>query len=168
MLLSKVKIFNLRFKAKFYGTATQGSLSQPEEMDPRDTPAFKALDGALSAFKIGFPRQYEDPIPNGVVDSHLYVAHLAPHMYVPRSWNAPGADRLQRDTPAPRPSRQRELPRPFVGEAHSGCARRARAGVRDMLDELRHHTPRSRRRGTSVRPTWPNGAHRRRRRRSGG
>ncbi|KAF8480648.1 fungal-specific transcription factor domain-containing protein [Gautieria morchelliformis] len=71
VLLSKVKIFNQRFKAKFQ--STQG------EIDPRDTSAFKGLDTVIASFISSFPEQYKDPISNGVVDSHLYVAHLIPH-----------------------------------------------------------------------------------------
>jgi hypothetical protein len=97
VLLSKVKIFNLRFKAKFQSPVVVGvqvSSPQAEEIDPRDTPAFKALDGAISSFKMTFPREYRDPIPNGVVDSYLYVAHLVPHTCVSPSWKRRvGADR---------------------------------------------------------------------------
>lgn len=76
VLLSKVKIFNLRFRAKFQGTNGAG------EIDPRDTSAFKGLDGAIASFVASFPQEFRNPIPGGVVDTHLYVAHLVPHACV--------------------------------------------------------------------------------------
>lgn len=74
VLLSKVKIFNLRFKSKFQ--STQGAV------DPRDTSAFKGLNSVISSFISSFPEQFREPIQNDVVDTHLYVAHLVPHAYV--------------------------------------------------------------------------------------
>ncbi|KAF8527964.1 fungal-specific transcription factor domain-containing protein, partial [Hysterangium stoloniferum] len=69
-LLSKVKIFNSRFRAKFQNAG---------EVDPRDTPVFKGLDGIISTFRISFPPGLREPIVGGVVDNHLYLAHLIPH-----------------------------------------------------------------------------------------
>lgn len=76
VLLSKVKIFNLRFKAKFQ--CTQGG-----DIDARDTSAFKGLDGLIASFIASFPPEFKDPVPNsGDVDPYLYVAHLVPHVQV--------------------------------------------------------------------------------------
>ncbi|KAF8592080.1 hypothetical protein K439DRAFT_1401652 [Ramaria rubella] len=82
VLLSKVKIFNLRYKSKFQagGPPGQGPGPGPQSaVDPRESPAFKGLDSTIASFKMSFPREFRDPIPNGVVDPHLYVAHLIPH-----------------------------------------------------------------------------------------
>jgi len=70
VLLSKVKTFNVRYKARF-----------PKTSDPRDDPAFKALEILISTFQASFPLQFRDPISTGArPDSHLYLAHLIPYM----------------------------------------------------------------------------------------
>ena len=75
VLLSKVKTFNLRFKVKYPGT----------EVDARDTPAFSELQSALQAFQRGIPDEFRKPVQvtNGALDTHLYMAHLAPYTCVP-------------------------------------------------------------------------------------
>lgn len=72
VLLSKVKIFNLRFRCKFQQVS-----------DPRETPAFKGLESVIASFQSSFPPEFREPIPGGVVDTHLYVAHVLPYTCVP-------------------------------------------------------------------------------------
>ncbi|KIJ45623.1 hypothetical protein M422DRAFT_29742, partial [Sphaerobolus stellatus SS14] len=67
ILLSKVKIFNLRFKRNF------------QISDPRENASFKGLESHIAGFTATFPQQFKDPLSGGIMDSYLYVAHLIPH-----------------------------------------------------------------------------------------
>ena len=96
MLLSRVKAFNVRFRAKrFMGdpaytcspTYTEvwekdNNEAQDATADPRRSPAFIEIDRIASTFRQSFPLHLRDPIRDGCVDSHLYSACLIPHLYV--------------------------------------------------------------------------------------
>ncbi|KAI0321371.1 hypothetical protein OF83DRAFT_1100041 [Amylostereum chailletii] len=96
ILLSKVKAFNLRFRSMVfagdpsvtylpsYRDMWEGSNTVGDEAaictDPRRTAAFIGLDRIASSFRQSFPSHLKNPIPDGVVDSHLYTASLIPHL----------------------------------------------------------------------------------------
>ena len=92
IVMSRVKAFNLRFRAKNYAgdptmvapldslSAAQNSTAQ--YIDPRDTSGFKEIDHLVSTFVSSFPRGFKDPISNSKIDMHLLLAHLAPHVSV--------------------------------------------------------------------------------------
>jgi hypothetical protein len=96
MLLSRVKAFNVRFRAKrFMGdpaytyspTYTEVWEKDSDETrdataDPRRTPAFIEIDHIASMFKQSFPLHLRNPIRDGCVDSHLYSASLIPHLAI--------------------------------------------------------------------------------------
>jgi hypothetical protein len=96
MLLSRVKAFNLRFRAKrFMGdpayiySPTYAEVWEKDSdkarnvtADPRRTPGFIEIDHIASMFRQSFPMHLRDPIRDGCVDSHLYSASLIPHLYV--------------------------------------------------------------------------------------
>lgn len=91
LLVSKVKLFNLRFRAKCYAGDPKMSLNQtvspigqlPEDIDPRQTEGFKEIDVLVHSFVDSFPRDFKDPVKDGVVDAHLLVACISPNVYVP-------------------------------------------------------------------------------------
>ncbi|KAJ6575219.1 hypothetical protein B0H19DRAFT_1127724 [Mycena capillaripes] len=80
MIISKVKTFNLRFRAKhFFGDATvmspHNEQSNPlDPIDPRGSPAFIELDNIAQSFRSSFPSHMRQPIVGNVVDQHLYAA----------------------------------------------------------------------------------------------
>ncbi|KAJ7110114.1 hypothetical protein C8R44DRAFT_801404 [Mycena epipterygia] len=86
MMISKVKTFNFRFRAKhFFGDASVMSphtdrINPLEPVDPRGSPAFMELDNITSAFRASFPSHLRNPIVLNVVDQHLYAACLMPHV----------------------------------------------------------------------------------------
>ena len=96
ILLSRVKAFNLRFRAKrFKGdpayiySPTYAELWEKNSegakdvtADPRRTPGFIEMDHVASMFRQSFPLHLRNPIRDGRVDSHLYSASLIPHLYV--------------------------------------------------------------------------------------
>jgi hypothetical protein len=96
ILLSRVKTFNLRFRAKrFIGDPAyiysptyaevwekDSDKAQDVTADPRRTPGFIEIDHIASMFRQSFPMHLRDPIRDGCVDSHLYSASLIPHLYV--------------------------------------------------------------------------------------
>ncbi|KDQ05924.1 hypothetical protein BOTBODRAFT_71140 [Botryobasidium botryosum FD-172 SS1] len=70
ILLSRVKIFTLRFRA-------------PEGVTVADTPAFKSLESTILRFGLSFPKEYRSGIgrtPAGGVDTVLCIALLIPHV----------------------------------------------------------------------------------------
>jgi len=76
VLLSKVKVFNVRFRTK-YGDSHG-------DQDPRDTAEFQELDKLLWDFKDSWPREFRDPVSvDGKVDPTLYLASIVPYTYVP-------------------------------------------------------------------------------------
>ncbi|KAH8835150.1 hypothetical protein DL96DRAFT_1573039 [Flagelloscypha sp. PMI_526] len=85
IILSRVKCFNLRFRAKHYAgdlsvtaPATEGETLLPS-MDPRGSPAFMELDHIASNFRSSFPAALRTPIiQDALVDNHLYTACLMP------------------------------------------------------------------------------------------
>ena len=90
-LMSKVKNFNVRFRARHFA-GDPGVMVSPDSfvgddlaqyyVDPRETTCFKGIDHLASSFVPSFPREYQDPIRGGVVDVQLLVAILAPHVSV--------------------------------------------------------------------------------------
>lgn len=98
VLLSRVKQFNMRFKVKrclgdpsvdfvppdtggaqYFGA---GAIAESLFNDPRRSVEFIELDSLAESFRPNFPHYLKNPMPDGVVDSHLYVACLISHMYV--------------------------------------------------------------------------------------
>ncbi|KDQ63649.1 hypothetical protein JAAARDRAFT_148211 [Jaapia argillacea MUCL 33604] len=89
MLLSRIKSFNLRFRARHYAgdPATMSpppvpGSSAPQRFDPRTTPGFVELDTLAAKFRPSFPREYSDPIIMNTVDPHLYTACLVPYVAI--------------------------------------------------------------------------------------
>ncbi|TFK57184.1 hypothetical protein OE88DRAFT_1650806 [Heliocybe sulcata] len=84
MLISRVKNFNLRFRARQYTgdvTTIPADITNPHHpLDPRTTAAFIDLERNISSFRSSFPRHLSDPINANAVDCHLYTACLVPHM----------------------------------------------------------------------------------------
>jgi hypothetical protein len=95
MLLSRVKAFNLRFRARrfmgdpaYMDSPTYSEVWEKDNdkarvnTDPRRTPGFIEIDHIASMFRQSFPLHLRNPIRDGCVDSHLYSASLIPHVYV--------------------------------------------------------------------------------------
>ena len=89
MLISRVKNFNLRFKALAYagdpsvipptGTNLRDGL---ENFYPKDTPAFRELDELVSSFKASFPLHMKNPMTDDKLDGYLYSAWNMAHLSV--------------------------------------------------------------------------------------
>jgi len=88
MMISQVKTFNLRFRARhFFGDLSvmspHSENNNPlEPIDPRGSPAFMELDNITSSFRASFPGHLRNPIVANVVDQHLYAACLMPHVAI--------------------------------------------------------------------------------------
>lgn len=88
ILLSKVKNFNLRYRARYFAkdldfTPTTTAPERPSNsnvLDPRSTPAFIEVYGLVSNFKSSFPPDMRNPINGNVVDVHLFTACTIPHV----------------------------------------------------------------------------------------
>ncbi|KAJ7925882.1 hypothetical protein B0H13DRAFT_1973748 [Mycena leptocephala] len=86
IMLSQVKTFNLRFRAKhFFGDPSvmspHNERSNPlEPVDPRGSPAFMELDNIATSFRSSFPTHLRQPIIENVIDQHLYTACTIPHI----------------------------------------------------------------------------------------
>lgn len=88
IILSKVKNFNLRYRARTFAkdldyTPTAKALAQlpsAEAMDPRSCPAFIEIDELVGNFRNSFPPDLRNPINGNVVDVHLFTACTIPHM----------------------------------------------------------------------------------------
>lgn len=84
MLISRVKNFNLRYRARQYAgdvSTIPSDTSNPlHPNDPRKTAAFIELEGDIASFRRSFPKNLSDPIKGNTVDSHLYTACLVPHI----------------------------------------------------------------------------------------
>ncbi|KAI0068330.1 hypothetical protein BV25DRAFT_563442 [Artomyces pyxidatus] len=92
MLLSRVKAFNMRFRSKRhnddpsfvygppYATMWETEPQHDGQDDPRRTPAFVEIDHLATMFRQTFPFALRNPVPDGMVDSHLYSACLTPHL----------------------------------------------------------------------------------------
>ena len=89
MLISRVKNFNLRFKALAYagdptvlppdGAKLSGGL---ETFYPKDTPAFRELDELVSSFKASFPARMKQPVVEGKLDHYLYCSLNMANLFV--------------------------------------------------------------------------------------
>jgi hypothetical protein len=85
--MSRVKVFNHRFRARhFSGDASVASSQNLRgdaslaTVDPRGSPAFIELDHLVSSFRASFPKDLRNPIRANVVDNHLYTACLMPQV----------------------------------------------------------------------------------------
>ncbi|KAH9162760.1 hypothetical protein EDB89DRAFT_1860500 [Lactarius sanguifluus] len=96
MLLSRVKVYNLRFHSKrfvgdpaftyasTYAEAWEkvGDEGKDKAADPRRTSGFLEIDHIASMFRQSFPLYLRNPIRDSSVDSHLYTACLTPHLAI--------------------------------------------------------------------------------------
>ncbi|KAH8982587.1 hypothetical protein EDB92DRAFT_1893745 [Lactarius akahatsu] len=96
MLLSRVKVYNLRFRSKrfvgdpaftyasTYAEAWEkvGDEGKDKAADPRRTSGFLEIDHIASMFRQSFPLYLRNPIRDSSVDSHLYTACLTPHLAI--------------------------------------------------------------------------------------
>ncbi|KAH8102438.1 hypothetical protein BXZ70DRAFT_782309 [Cristinia sonorae] len=81
ILLSRVKVFNSRMRARFF--AQDPSLPQSHPIsdirfDPRETSEFGALSSDASAFLDSLPSHLKSPVVNGTVDPFMFNVLLAP------------------------------------------------------------------------------------------
>ncbi|KAF9069143.1 Prephenate dehydratase-domain-containing protein [Rhodocollybia butyracea] len=79
ILLSKVKTFNLRFRAKHFSGDGEDSLSYgtfcPDEpVDPRNSMTFIDLDGTVTSFMTTFPSHLRSPVDKNKVNCTLFAA----------------------------------------------------------------------------------------------
>lgn len=95
MLLSRVKVYNLRFRSKrfvgdpafTYASTYAEAWEKVDEgkdkaADPRRTAGFLEIDHIASMFRQSFPLYLRNPIRDSSVDSHLYTACLTPHLAI--------------------------------------------------------------------------------------
>lgn len=86
ILMSKVKCFNIRFRARNFAgdpkmtVPGMGADRSAQYLDPRQTEGFREVDNLVSCFVESFPRHLKDPVQGGVVDPHLLLACLAPNV----------------------------------------------------------------------------------------
>ncbi|KAF5390304.1 hypothetical protein D9757_002838 [Collybiopsis confluens] len=85
LLLSKVKTFNSRFRAKHFAGDGEGNLSYntfraDEPVDPRNTMAFIDLDGTVTSFIATFPTHLRNPVIDGKMDCTLFAALIMSHV----------------------------------------------------------------------------------------
>lgn len=88
--MSRVKAFNLRFRAKNFagdpdmivplGSSTDDQCPTAQYIDPRETRGFKEIDQLVSSFIPSFPKGLRDATQDGVVDIHLLLALLTPNV----------------------------------------------------------------------------------------
>jgi len=96
ILMSRVKAYNLRFRAKrfvedpaFVYASTYAEVWEKDSdeardgaADPRRTSGFIEIDHIASMFRQSFPLYLRNPIRDGSVDLHLYTASLMPHLAI--------------------------------------------------------------------------------------
>lgn len=91
ILISRVKTFNSRFRAKYYAgdPATvkfnydpNGELESVEPKDIRLGPAFMDVSRSISRFQNSIPVDLRDPVKDGVVNPHIFATCTAPLLYV--------------------------------------------------------------------------------------
>ncbi|KAJ3879074.1 hypothetical protein F5051DRAFT_404027 [Lentinula edodes] len=86
ILLSKVKTFNLRFRAKHFSGDGEGNLSYntfraDEPVDPRNTMSFIDLDGTVTSFIATFPSHLRNPLTKDEkMDCTLFAAMAMSHV----------------------------------------------------------------------------------------
>ncbi|KAI0080279.1 hypothetical protein K474DRAFT_1590244 [Panus rudis PR-1116 ss-1] len=87
IILSRVKVFNLRFKGKHYvGDASVISPNNspagepPDRFDIQEAPAFQELDHIITNFKTLFPPHLKNPLSGPTIDPYLYITHLMVHL----------------------------------------------------------------------------------------
>ncbi|KAI0922370.1 hypothetical protein AcV7_005920 [Taiwanofungus camphoratus] len=86
VLLSRVKNFNSRFRAKYYAGDpsvvsyydTAQGMGHMEPKDIRSTHAFIELDQLIIAFQACFPAHFRSPVQDNTVNPHLFSACTAP------------------------------------------------------------------------------------------
>lgn len=83
IVLSRVKNFNLRYRAKFYTMNTaEASLAGLTNVtsDPREASEFRELEEVANSFRDTLPSHLKHPVVDGSVDPYLFSAFLAPYM----------------------------------------------------------------------------------------
>lgn len=80
ILISRVKVFNTRFRARRHAGDSSVTNFQSDDHDPRGSSAFIELDHIASSFRSSFPSHLRNPIVDNVVDNHLYTACLMPYV----------------------------------------------------------------------------------------
>lgn len=87
MLISRVKVFNSRFRAKFYSGDPEivnmryTSLGEVDGLDPKDircATEFAELSRLVGRFQDSIPSHMRHPVKDGVVNAHLFAACTAP------------------------------------------------------------------------------------------
>lgn len=87
LLISRIKIFNSRFRAKYYAGDpstvtynfnTASDVDSLEAKDIRNTPGFIELSELIGRFQHSFPTHLRHPLQNSVVNPHLFSACTAP------------------------------------------------------------------------------------------
>lgn len=87
ILLSIVKGFNLRYRAKTFAedsafVSIEDTNHPLARHDPRQTPRFIELDRIASSFVESLPPQFKRPINGNEVDSHLYSTFFMSQLWV--------------------------------------------------------------------------------------
>ncbi|KAF9270315.1 hypothetical protein L218DRAFT_1012136 [Marasmius fiardii PR-910] len=84
ILASKVKSFNLRFRARHFAGdesfVSVNGIGTSEPVDVRKSLSFTELDRVVSNFISTFPQHLQTPIKHGVVDCTLVPALAVPHL----------------------------------------------------------------------------------------
>ncbi|KAI0337616.1 hypothetical protein BDW22DRAFT_1363876 [Trametopsis cervina] len=86
MIISRVKTFNTRYKGRYHSgdLALFSTMAPPpnsiDELDPRDTPAFKEVDELVTSWKDSLPQQYRTPVQDETVDPHLYSVLISTYL----------------------------------------------------------------------------------------
>ncbi|KZT01965.1 uncharacterized protein LAESUDRAFT_443524 [Laetiporus sulphureus 93-53] len=105
MLLSRVKNFNIRFRARYYAgdpsVTVHTTIGETDCMQPKDirnTPAFFELNGLVTDFQNSFPTNLRHPVQNNLVNPHLFAAFTAPllaHILLHETHAAVGSEACQ-------------------------------------------------------------------------
>ncbi|KAH9920606.1 uncharacterized protein B0H18DRAFT_1023541 [Fomitopsis serialis] len=87
ILISRVKNFNSRFRAKYYAgdpaTLPVGPNGERTPIkDIRTAPAFTELNQLINDFQSSIPPHWKRPVQNGVVNAHLFAAVTTPHLAI--------------------------------------------------------------------------------------
>lgn len=85
MLLSRVKIFNARFRTRYYAGDPSTFIVGPDgrrapASDIRRTPAFLDLVHLVRDFQESIPPQHKRPMQDGAVNAHLFMVCTTPHL----------------------------------------------------------------------------------------
>lgn len=80
MILSKVKVFNNRYRTRYRAAGDSDFVHDLLELDAREVDEFKALDDLIEKFTKSFPKSFKNPINGSTVDPQLLNACVAPHV----------------------------------------------------------------------------------------